>query len=167
MKDVYVSEYTPMGNVKKLTIVGRLETVTVKGDTCRTIFYSSTYNKSAKSLRFGINGGGPAESGGAVYVNNGGKKLSSLDGVSVISGTGTVSSLSGKNFTVLTANGLSEVKAGSASTPGKNQSGTFTLTGTGNGHNVGMSQYGAKAMAELGYTYDEILEFYFTDVTIE
>ena len=167
VKDVYVSEYTPMGNVKKLTIVGRLETVTVKGDTCRTIFYSSTYNKSAKSLRFGINGGGPAESGGAVYVNNGGKKLSSLDGVSVISGTGTVSSLSGKSFTVLTANGLSEVKAGSASTPGKNQSGTFTLTGTGSGHNVGMSQYGAKAMAELGYTYDEILEFYFTDVTIE
>lgn len=166
VKDVYISEYTPMGNVKKLTIVGRLETVTVKGDTCRTIFYSSTYNKSAKSLRFGINGGGPAATSG-VYVNNGNTKLSSLDGISVISGNGTVSSLSGKNFSVLTANGLSEVKSGSTSTPGKNKAGTFTLTGTGNGHNVGMSQYGAKAMAELGYSYDEILGFYFTDVTIE
>ena len=26
---------------------------------------------------------------------------------------------------------------------------------------------GAKAMAELGYTYDEILEFYYTDITIK
>ena len=29
-----------------------------------------------------------------------------------------------------------------------------------------MSQYGAKAMAELGYDYTEILEFYYTDITI-
>ena len=29
-----------------------------------------------------------------------------------------------------------------------------------------MSQYGAKAMAELGYSYDEILLFYYTDVDI-
>ena len=68
----------------------------------------------------------------------------------------------------MTADGLSTVKTGSnTSVPSKNPSGTYTLRGTGNGHNVGMSQYGAKAMAELGYSYDEILEFYFTDVTIE
>lgn len=169
VKDVYVSEYTPMGNVSKVTFVGRLETVTVKGDTCRTIFYSSTYNKSAKSLRFGINGGGPASSsGGGVYVNNNRNLLSVLDGISVISGKGILSSLSGSSFSVMTADGLSTVKTGSsASAPSKNAAGTFTLRGTGNGHNVGMSQYGAKAMAELGYSYDEILEFYFTDVTIE
>ena len=29
-----------------------------------------------------------------------------------------------------------------------------------------MSQYGAKAMAEAGYDYEEILEFYYTDITI-
>jgi len=169
VKDVYVSEYTPMGNVSKVTFVGRLETVTVKGDTCRTIFYSSTYNKSAKSLRFGINGGGPAASSGSgVYVNNKRNLLSVLDGISVISGKGILSSLSGSSFSVMTGDGLSTVKTGnSASTPSKNADGTFTLRGTGNGHNVGMSQYGAKAMAELGYSYDEILEFYFTDVTIE
>lgn len=165
VRNVYVSEYSPMGNVKKVTFEGSRDDLTVSGDSCRTIFYSSTYNKSAKSLRFGINGGGPAT--GGVYVNDRSNQLSSLDGVSVISGNGKVSSLSGENVAVLTADGLSEVEVGSASKPGKQQSDTFTLTGTGNGHNVGMSQYGAKAMAELGYTYDEILEFYFTDVTIE
>ena len=37
---------------------------------------------------------------------------------------------------------------------------------TGYGHGVGMSQYGAKAMAELGYDYIDILKFYYTDITI-
>ena len=77
--------------------------------------------------------------------------------------------LSGNSFSVLTADGLSTVKTGTAAQTQAtaNKTGNFTLTGTGNGHNVGMSQYGAKAMAELGYSYDEILNFYFTDVTIE
>ena len=42
----------------------------------------------------------------------------------------------------------------------------YTFTGTGWGHNVGMSQYGAKAMAQQGFTYDEILKYYFTGITI-
>ena len=49
----------------------------------------------------------------------------------------------------------------------RNASGTFVITGTGNGHNVGMSQYGAKAMAEQGYDYGDILNFYYTDITIK
>ena len=42
----------------------------------------------------------------------------------------------------------------------------FTITGTGNGHNVGMSQYGARAMAEQGHDYIDILEFYFTGIRV-
>lgn len=162
VQNVYVSEYTAMGNVQAVTFEGSRDDLTVTGETCRTIFYSSTYGKSAKSMRFSINGGG---TDGGVYVNESGQKLPSLDGVSVISGKGTLSTLSGKSFTVLTASGTSTVTAGaSAGTSG--QSGTFTLTGTGSGHNLGLSQYGAKAMAELGYSYDEILTFYFTGITI-
>lgn len=154
-----------MGNVKEVTFEGSRDDLVVKGETCRTIFYSSTYNKSARSMRFSINGGGPAS--GAVYVNDTEHKLTSLEGITVISGSGSLSSLSGKSFSVLTASGTTTVETGVTAKPSKNQSGTFTLTGTGSGHNLGMSQYGAKAMAELGYSYDEILEFYFTDVTIE
>jgi len=42
----------------------------------------------------------------------------------------------------------------------------ITITGTGNGHNVGMSQYGARAMAEQGHDYIDILEFYFTGIRV-
>jgi len=51
----------------------------------------------------------------------------------------------------------------------------FTITKTGNyitittkgyGHGVGMSQYGAEAMAKKGYTYDQILKHYYQNVEI-
>ena len=43
---------------------------------------------------------------------------------------------------------------------------SFTIVGRGWGHNVGMSQYGAYAMAKQGYTYDQILKFYYTGITV-
>ncbi len=42
----------------------------------------------------------------------------------------------------------------------------FVFTVTGYGHGVGMSQYGAKSMADRGFTYEEILKHYYTGVTI-
>jgi stage II sporulation protein D len=42
-----------------------------------------------------------------------------------------------------------------------------TIRGTGFGHNVGMSQWGALAQAELyGRDFRQILEFYFTGVEV-
>ena len=42
---------------------------------------------------------------------------------------------------------------------------TFLVTGYG--HGVGMSQYGANAMAADGKTYTEILQHYYTGITVE
>ncbi|MBQ7957835.1 MAG: stage II sporulation protein D [Clostridia bacterium] len=44
---------------------------------------------------------------------------------------------------------------------------SFIFTVTGNGHGVGMSQYGADFMARQGSTYEEILKHYYTGVKIE
>ena len=82
--------------------------------------------------------------------------------------------LEGDSWYAITADGKEEIELGSASvkrsskttTASKRLSGNFTIHGIGNGHNVGMSQYGARAMAEEGYDYDEILEFYYTDIDI-
>jgi stage II sporulation protein D len=41
------------------------------------------------------------------------------------------------------------------------QEGEITFTVRGYGHGVGMSQYGAKVMAEQGSTYKEILTWYY------
>lgn len=46
-------------------------------------------------------------------------------------------------------------------------SGVFTLAGEGWGHGVGMSQAGAKGMAKEGFTYKEILEYYYTGTIVQ
>ena len=45
--------------------------------------------------------------------------------------------------------------------------GTFIFNGRGWGHGVGMSQWGAYHMAQLGYTYQEILNFYYSHAVLE
>lgn len=44
--------------------------------------------------------------------------------------------------------------------------GRFTFTVQGYGHGVGMSQYGAEYLAKAGYSYREILQYYYKDVTV-
>lgn len=43
---------------------------------------------------------------------------------------------------------------------------SFRFIGRGNGHGLGMSQYGALGLAQQGYDYQYILKYYYKDVTI-
>ncbi len=45
--------------------------------------------------------------------------------------------------------------------------GKIVLRGGGFGHGIGMSQYGAKSMAEQGYNYKEIIDYYYENVVVE
>ena len=52
----------------------------------------------------------------------------------------------------------------------KNEKGELTgiaLYGGGNGHGVGMSQYGAKGLAEEGKSAEEIIKYYFPGTMVE
>lgn len=158
IRSASVSEFTPMGNVYKVTFTDTAgKTLTLKGEKCRTAFYSATYGKSVRSMRFTISGGSSA----AHYVNSASNPLSDLSGAYVISGSGTVGNCSPEDPWVITASGTAALTSGSSS-----GTGDIVITGTGNGHNVGMSQYGANAMARRGCSYLDILNFYYTDVTI-
>ena len=161
--DAYVSEYTDLGNVYSVAFVdSRGREMTMTGDNARMAFYSTTLGKNVPSLRFTITGG----TGGSGYaVNSAGNTLSSLDGASVISGSGTVGRLEGEDHTALTASGKTDLTGGTSGGGTASRDG-ITITGTGSGHNVGMSQYGAKAMAEQGRDYTDILEFYFTGIRV-
>lgn len=43
---------------------------------------------------------------------------------------------------------------------------SYSVSGVGDGHGVGMSQWGAKAMADQGFHYQDILNFYFPGTTL-
>ena len=48
----------------------------------------------------------------------------------------------------------------------KVEDGRVKMSGKGYGHGVGMSQWGAYAMAKQGFSYEDILKFYFTGIEI-
>jgi stage II sporulation protein D len=43
----------------------------------------------------------------------------------------------------------------------------FQFTGSGSGHGVGLCQWGARGMAEEGFSYKEILGHYYPDAKIK
>ena len=43
---------------------------------------------------------------------------------------------------------------------------SYTFTGRGWGHGIGMCQYGAYGMAKMGLKYDEILKHYYTGIDL-
>lgn len=97
----------------------------------------SAFPSTLKSTLFTITGGGKAT-------------------FAVLTGEGTVETPA-FSATVLSANGRETLSAASDS---------YTVSGSGSGHGVGMSQYGAKFMAEKGMSYEDILKFYYTDTEI-
>ena len=95
---------------------------------------------------------------------NGDGTLSSLDGAYAIDGSGSTSKL-GSDVYIIDGSGQVTQAAPSGGSGGDSST-VFTITGSGWGHNVGMSQWGAYAMAQQGYTYEEILTFYYTGIEV-
>ena len=46
----------------------------------------------------------------------------------------------------------------------KTENDSVKFTGNGFGHGVGLCQEGAMKMANIGYKYNEILQYYYTDI---
>lgn len=90
----------------------------------------------------GANGSTAEASGGALYA---------------LSAGGQAVPLQGDGYFVL--NGSGQESYATAATQ-------FTFTGTGFGHGLGMSQWGARGYAELGYDYKKILSYYYEGVTL-
>lgn len=161
-------EYSQLGNVIKVVVHWKNgNTNTIKASSTngvRTVF-------NLKSIRFTINGAAVSQSGGGLSVN-GSEKLSGLDGLYVISGSGKVSSLGSGAYTISGDGKVSKAETGSGeeTTSGGTvvvSGSSYTFRGAGWGHQLGMSQYGAYAMAKRGFDYDEIVEFYYPGVVVK
>ncbi len=50
--------------------------------------------------------------------------------------------------------------------PGEQWISSVTFSGSGSGHGLGMSQYGAAGMAGQGYSFQDILQYYYTGVEL-
>lgn len=121
---------------------------------------------SIPNVRFTITASGGTSSGQSGYVVAGNPQpVTDITTQYAISGDGTVATVSPDAYAI-TGSGTEQLTPSTITTAGG--AGTvYTLSGAGNGHNVGMSQWGAYAMAKRGYTYQDILKFYYTGITVE
>ena len=164
--------YSDLGNVIQV----RVNYQDGGSDTIRPSSMRSVFGIS--SIRFTVNGqaassgSGTTSSSGGGLTANGSTSLDSQGTYTVISGSGSLSQAGLDGLYAISGSGSITPAEDAASGGG---SGTDTPTGTqvtvsgssysfqgsGNGHQLGLSQYGAWAMAERGFTYDEIIEFYY------
>ena len=163
--------YSDLGNVIQVRVTyGNGESNDLKPTSIRSVF-------GVSSIRFTVNGqsvssgAGTSSSGGGLTAN-GSASLDSQGTYTVISGSGSLSQAGLDGLYAISGSGSINPAEDTVSSGG---SGTDTPTGTqvtvsgssyifqgsGNGHQLGLSQYGARAMAERGFTYDEIIEFYY------
>ncbi len=165
--NMYVKEFTDMGNVKTLTIVDNTgKEFNFSKEKARTILYSSTYKKYTHSQRYQVTRKGE-RTPSVMYVNNGSSIVDfSFDTVFAIGTNGTMQ-IPKEKLSVITSSGISVFDPTSKEEPSQSNSEiSFVVSGTGWGHNVGMSQNGAKALAQNGRTAEDIINFYYTDVEI-
>lgn len=143
--DVRVTKVTDTGNVYSVALTDKYgKVINLTRDDVRTVM-------GVNSLRYSIAGSGEG------YSLTDGQYLSSLNQAWALDGNGNRVQISGNSVYAITGNGIESVN-----TPGTSNNGTFVINGSGRGHNLGMSQWGAYAMATEGFTYREILQFYYT-----
>ncbi|MGL4738881.1 MAG: SpoIID/LytB domain-containing protein [Cellulosilyticaceae bacterium] len=166
---------TPSGRVDHMEILGTNGNYSVKNEDVRT-FFGSTNEGSLKSRMFQFtpynsDGGQISASGQTCHVVSAeGVYEVAVDGITMTDG---VTAVMPEELIFVQGMAQSDViEVGQANESGIQIENAvvysdFTVYGKGFGHGVGMSQSGAKGMAEAGFTYDEIIRYYYPGVRIE
>jgi stage II sporulation protein D len=161
--------YTRLGNIYSVTFRdSRGKTFTFSREQARTILGGS----KVRSARFTVTvKGSEAETSDneTLYIAGQSEQFTETD-VYAIGSNGT-ERIAGHEVTVITGSGNTAKRLlgelGQSLVSGVEQVGdTFVFRGSGWGHNVGMSQWGARAMAEHGKDYRDIINYYFTGVDV-
>lgn len=151
---------TATGKVDKVKIIGYLGEETMTATKFRNIVGNTIF----KSSWFNIKGGNNSISTNQVYVIGGNilrPQIVDLNNTYIIDAKdqkkvnrGIVHRAMGKDR-LESLGGFYPIS-----------SSEIIIEGKGYGHGVGMSQYGAKKMAEEGYKYEEILKYYYTGIDV-
>jgi stage II sporulation protein D len=152
IQNISIDSYTPSGRSLSMTIEGSRGNTVLEKERSRAVF---GYN-DLKSTMFTV------ETDADIFV------LGTIGQ--------PVQKISGAGATAITATGKKPLADGPNVLNvfnGKEYSGIskyptrFIFKGRGWGHGLGMSQWGAKGMAEAGYSYEQILEYYYQGAVVQ
>ena len=141
------------GRILTLEVIGTNGKEVMQKQRSRTIF-------GLRSSWFDVNSGTSSASS-MTLRNDSNQSSASLDGKHVISRSGVTKLNNLDNTRVYNGQQYKEIVVNT------NSQGDFVFNGRGFGHGLGMSQHGAKKMAELNLTYVDILTHYYTGVKVE
>ena len=155
--NVVITKTADSHRVTELKIIGdKGELPAYTKESCRTVF-------SLPSQMFTISTDvSPAITDTSSVGQLDGKKVVTKDGVKRINLKDNLVTVIGKNSVKSVKSTLSSIVPTGGPTPA-----VYKFTGKGRGHGLGLSQKGALAMAGSGYTYKQILEYYFPGTDIE
>ena len=156
----FTTKKSPTGNVISITLTDTAgKNYTLSRESVRNVL-------GTNSIRFDVTtSGGTADEPGSTIAERPGT-VGDLTTQYAISGDGAVSAIPEGAYAI-TGDGVSKLEPSPGAPTGTGKNIVYTLTGTGWGHSVGMSQWGAYAMAKRGMSYIDILTFYYTGVTVE
>lgn len=140
---ITVDAVSESGRVTQMTFYGTEGEYCVKREKCRTILglYSQKFTIVPNTTLNIVTTSGDAQA--PLYAQNS-SGITGIGGYNVLTGNGFLNSIN-VDF------------SGAQS---------YVINGGGYGHGVGMSQWGARGMAESGFTYDQILKHYFTSIEL-
>jgi len=147
-------EYSINGRVLKLEIIGSNNTIILEKDRIRNVL---GYN-NIRSTWFEIQGDSDSN---ISIITAQGTTETILSEKHIITSSGVQKITEPQNFKIFDGSSYMTL------TDNSNASSNFVFTGKGWGHGLGMSQWGAKTMADRGYTYEQILLHYYTGVKVE
>lgn len=163
IESVAIKSRIPTGSVVDLEILGSNETINLKKEKIRNVLGAT----SVKSLMFQLEEGVESDSNyqTMIAVSNGSNTINLNSDVYIISGDNKISKQQTSN--IYGSNGNTNVKLNTQMNFTEIvTSGIVTFHGYGYGHGIGMPQDSAIEMAKQGFTYDEILHKYYTNIEI-
>lgn len=152
-----ILEFTPTGNVLRIRFTDSTgKTFTFSKENCRLVL-------GLRSQRYTIEGVSPNSN--TYFVNSASEVISGLLSELFGIGKGGVDSLVSGDVYAISGKGSVDKITGTDSATSTGS--TFVISGSGHGHNVGMSQWGAYSMAKYhDMTYEDILTFYYQNSEI-
>ncbi len=149
--NVTVSRKSQNDRVLELLVQGSRGNVTLTKEQSRKVL---GYN-DIKSTWFDIAGGA------ALRVQQGSGLTDLPSTAAVVNGSMESSAVKVNGLSAKTINGNEQIA------PAQALGDTITFSGHGWGHGLGLSQWGAKNMAEQGFNYEQILLHYYTGTTLQ
>lgn len=145
---------TASGRVYRLRVIGSRGSVSLSTDVLRNVL-------KLPGTKFKVIASGTVPDSVTVQ-GAGASRKAAIHDCYVLSGSGEVRKADDETeqYVVLSADNLTNFPKTAP------EEGEYLFAGMGAGHGIGMSQSGARGMAEQGFTYREILEHYFTGISV-